>query len=686
MSKIPSSLEIARRHPAVIKLLVLLGITLLAAFFRLYRLDTLPPAEGYDPAYYGVDALQILAGERPVFLPSNFGREALFSYLVALCVALFGISSFSVHVASALVGILTVPAVYLVAEELLAEEEGVLGRFGGLLAALAVSISYWHFSWSRYGVRAILVPLFAAITFFCLWRAFGTNSKRHFVAAGFFLGLGMYSYQVARFLPFLVVLGFVYVTVSRRDLSRHDFVNLAIVTVVALVVFAPLGYYFVTHPGSFSERIRQVSVFAASRDVKVGLQALGNELLDVLSVFIVHGDDEVVHNLPGRPALDGFLAALFFVGVFVSLLRIKKPAFLFVLTWLVVMSVPTILSQFGPATKRAIGTMPAVMVLIAIGALAPWQWLSSRAARHGRRWVKTISAALAMVIVAGFMHSAVSAYHDYFVEWADRRRLFTDFQVGLSAIGQYVGTLQPEEDVFVSPVVPDHPSVIYNSGRRAGVKGYNGQFCLVMRERVERNTTYIIVPAEDRNSLRLLRSYYTHGEIVADGPLHYFHPFFSAFRVLQGARAPIAPSHLVPANWANKIGFLGYDLDADSYEPGDVIRLTLYYQALQEMGTNYTVFTHLMGPNNPATDGSLWGQDDSEPCRRFYPTSVWAPGEIVRDQYSIMISVDAPAGAFDLRMGFYTWPTMEHLLVMDETGVTGSETLVLGQVTVTPLE
>ncbi len=104
------------------------------------------------------------------------------------------------------------------------------------------------------------------------------------------------------------------------------------------------------------------------------------------------------------------------------------------------------------------------------------------------------------------------------------------------------------------------------------------------------------------------------------------------------------------------------------------------------MGTNYTVFTHLMGPNNPATDGSLWGQDDSEPCRRFYPTSVWAPGEIVRDQYSIMISVDAPAGAFDLRMGFYTWPTMEHLPLMDETGVAGSETLVLGQVTVTPLE
>jgi hypothetical protein len=41
-------------------------------------------------AQYGVDALQILAGARPVFLESNFGREPLFSYLVALAYRVTG--------------------------------------------------------------------------------------------------------------------------------------------------------------------------------------------------------------------------------------------------------------------------------------------------------------------------------------------------------------------------------------------------------------------------------------------------------------------------------------------------------------------------------------------------------------------------------------------------------------------
>ena len=43
-----------------LRLLVIILITLTAAFFRLYQITQLPPGDGYDPAYYGVDALQIL--------------------------------------------------------------------------------------------------------------------------------------------------------------------------------------------------------------------------------------------------------------------------------------------------------------------------------------------------------------------------------------------------------------------------------------------------------------------------------------------------------------------------------------------------------------------------------------------------------------------------------------------------
>ncbi|MBK7216033.1 MAG: glycosyltransferase family 39 protein [Candidatus Promineofilum sp.] len=157
------------------ELLLLAAITALAAGLRLYRLDALPPGDGHDVAQYGVDALQILAGARPIFLESNFGREPLFSYLVALAYRFTGPGAFGIHLTSALVGVATVPAVWLVARELFAgERRGALGYLP-LLAAFLSAVSYWHLNWSRVGLRVILVPLFAALIVFALWRGFGRD-------------------------------------------------------------------------------------------------------------------------------------------------------------------------------------------------------------------------------------------------------------------------------------------------------------------------------------------------------------------------------------------------------------------------------------------------------------------------------------------------------------------------------
>jgi 4-amino-4-deoxy-L-arabinose transferase-like glycosyltransferase len=301
--------SVVNRHKfSRIKVVGLLGIILLAAFLRLYRIDTIPPGDRYDPAYYGVDALQILQGERPVFLPTNFGREPLFSYLVAVYIALFGATFNAMYITSALVGIATVPAIYLLAEELFAEEEGAMHQFGGLLAALAVALSYWHLNWSRFGVRAILVPLLAALAFFFLWRGLRTGARWHLAAAGFFLGLGAYTYQVARLYPILVLLAFLYVVVARHKLTRRDLMNLAIVGLVALIVFAPLGYYFVTHPGSFAQRVTQTAIVDSSQGFTKNLQALWDSAVATVSSFSFRGDLEPTTNLPGRPTLNGFLS------------------------------------------------------------------------------------------------------------------------------------------------------------------------------------------------------------------------------------------------------------------------------------------------------------------------------------------------------------------------------------------
>jgi len=665
-----------------VKLPLLLVITLLAAFLRLYRIDSLPPGDGYDQADYGLDALAILQGERPIFIPTRIaGREALFSYLVAICFLMLGNVSTAVYATSAIVGVLTIPAIYLVAEEMFSAEKGALAQWGGLLAALAMAVAHWHLSWSRLGMRAILVPLFAAITMCFLWRGLRTGSRWAFAGCGFSLGLSMYTYQAARIFPLLMLLGFAYVLWSRKAFSRRDLLNLILVFTVALIVFAPLGHYYLTHPGSSSQRIEQTLVVNSSQGLRANARILFNQIVKTLLAFSVHGDQDPRVTIPGRPTLNPFLSLVFLSGVGISLSRIKKPLYLFLLTWLALMSVPAILAQYGATMKRAIGTMPAVTMLVAIGLLVPYDVLRRRTAHRPSPWPKVLKAALLIAVGAGFTYTGVVTYRDYFVVWGQNPNLFTHFEVGLSAIGEYIGELPFEERVYLSPVLPEHPGVVLHSKLREDVKGYNGRVCLVLPTRVAHDTTYVIVPGDDKNSLDLLREYFPQGRIVDEGPLHYQKPYFLAYRVPAGAEVQIEPSHRLEANWDNKIGLLGYDLNAPTYEAGETIHLTLYYQGLSKMGTDYTVFTHLLGPYNPATDGPLWGQDDSEPCRRFYPTSSWDVGEIVIDKFTISIPAETPPGNYDLAMGFYQWPTLARLPVSDTGGpVAADNGIILGQI------
>ena len=52
-------------------------------------------------------------------------------------------------------------------------------------------------------------------------------------------------------------------------------------------------------------------------------------------------------------------------------------------------------------------------------------------------------------------------------------------EAGRDAIGRYAGSLPPDETVYSSPEMPDHPAIVYNSGARPGMKGSNGRVCIV---------------------------------------------------------------------------------------------------------------------------------------------------------------------------------------------------------------
>lgn len=133
------------------------------------------------------------------------------------------------------------------------------------------------------------------------------------------------------------------------------------------------------------------------------------------------------------------------------------------------------------------------------------------------------------------------------------------------------------------------------------------------------------------------------------------------YRVPDGSTIDIAPQQTANFIWDDKIRLLGYDLERDSYQAGETINLTLYYQALQDGMANYTAFVHLLDDSDPANGIVLAGQVDSEPCRGALVTNNWQAGEIIVDSISVRIAEDASPGDYRLLTGFYSWPDLLRL-------------------------
>lgn len=164
-------------------------------------------------------------------------------------------------------------------------------------------------------------------------------------------------------------------------------------------------------------------------------------------------------------------------------------------------------------------------------------------------------------------------------------------------------------------------------------------------------------------------------------------------RVTRTHRAPDVAKipHPLEARLGDDVRLLGYRLKGvkkgtpPQVSPGDVLRLTLYWQAEASLSKNYHVFTHLIGTaHNPATGGPLWGQDDQVPLEGAYPTYTWLPGLPLADHYEIQIDPQAPPGDYQLAVGMYTPGDVGRVPVSGEGAVTDQRYVLLTLVRVAP--
>lgn len=640
--------------------LALFAIFATAVFLRFYGLGVLPPGLFHDEAAIGLDALDVLrTGNLPIYFErTTGGQEPIFGYLTILSMLLLGQDVLAMRVVAPIVGLLTVAVTYALGKEM-------HGRWVGLIASMLVAVSYWQVHESHTSFRAVTLPLMVGLTFFLIWRALRKGSIVSYTLAGLAGGLTMYTYQSSRMFPLLVALAFAYLCICQRE--RICWKGLAVFGAAMLAISVPLGIYYVGHPELFIARIDQVGAAGTTWD------GFGN----ALGMFSNRGDITWKFNLPGKPVFDPFVSALFYLGVVVSLWRWRQPSYGILLLWVVIMLLPTALSTESPHFLRALGIVPAVYVLPAVGAT----WLVGTLSQWAPVLSKEGFQHVGYLAFAGWLAlGATATYIDYFGEWASNPGPFEDYNGDVEAAARYLNTLSGNEVVMFSSQYYGHYTVSFFERRRLDLRWFDGRQSLPFPDVGDRDTVYVF-PKSASPSQAYLDAMLGPGNLAgqARGPQGQIS--FQAYRLspekLAQARAALVPPEPLSIRAGDELELLGYQLGEPGANgrpearPGAKLPLNLYWRVLKRTGADYSFFSHLLDYRS-----KMWGQGDTNQ----YWSSDWHPGDLVVGRYDIAVQPTAPAGKFTVEVGIFDRKTGGRLSMSN-----GSDILPLGAVKVSQL-
>jgi 4-amino-4-deoxy-L-arabinose transferase-like glycosyltransferase len=97
--------------------------------------------------------------------------------------------------------------------------------------------------------------------------------------------------------------------------------------------------------------------------------------------------------------------------------------------------------------------------------------------------------------------------------------------------------------------------------------------------------------------------------------------------------------------------------------PGQSLDIALAWRANGRADRDYTVFLHLMGP-----DDKLWAQHDGPPDGGNYPTSRWVPGTRFEETRRLALPADMPDGEYRLMAGLYEPTSLTRAPARDADG------------------
>lgn len=221
-----------------VEFVLLLTVILVGAFLRLYRIDeylTFLGDEGRDVMIIRrllVEADPILIG--PGTSIGNMYLGPLYYYLVAPALFVANYSPVGPAVEIALFGIVTIFMVWYIFREWFAREDKLV-NWGAVITAFLYAVSPTVITYSRSSWNPNIMPFFALLTIYSIWKVWKDRKYRWFWLLGFSFAFTMQSHYLALLLiPVFGIYGLISLIRIWKDKAevksfiKHALIGLAI--------------------------------------------------------------------------------------------------------------------------------------------------------------------------------------------------------------------------------------------------------------------------------------------------------------------------------------------------------------------------------------------------------------------------------------------------------------------------
>ncbi len=422
-------------------------IMVLAAFLRIYKLDTIPSGVFFDMGFQGYEALRILHEHIHPWemnITENFPSAPVPIYVGAIWFMFFKNTQFNLNLLYVTFCLASFPLIYWTFRQL-------SGPRVALLAFYILAVMRWNMIFCRNSFPPSLLPFFMFGTLALLLYGLRTNKRWAFIVAGVLFPIGLYAYQTYVMYLVAVFLFALYECATNWKAVKANLPSLGMFTLIFLLLSFP--FFKPMFTGQSTTRINQLSIFNRCQQ-EHSIQPLLVNLQYTALMFNRRGDPNPRHNLQDHRELDDVTGVLFFFGVFYALFRCWRRKHYYTLVGIVIMALPCLITV-DPAHSSRMHGMTAFIALAAASTLsAIWGRLRALWGQRGE-WL------FLLLLAAPLAFMAKQNYQVYFVEEANNYGSWAEFSIAESTIGKKCAQWGDKYDCYISGRYYGHYTVEY---------------------------------------------------------------------------------------------------------------------------------------------------------------------------------------------------------------------------------